>query len=272
MAITATYSIPIAFITNGIGGGETIKNLLFISYTPYWFVRTYLFLFLLSPMLNQYLNRIDFTQRVFFISVLAYMAVWMGTLRCDTSLAGGKNVINFFLIYSLGNTLRVYREKWITIRLTRLLSIYLILNLLLVVLWIKFRNNIIGDGIIRLSFWYCSPIIYINAILVFMIFGKLNFSSRCINYCASSVFAIYLIHCEPFVLNKVIAYGATAILNFTHAEDFSTLLLFGIYALAIVVICISIDKLLTPLWRLVSMMSDRLENRFQKMLIIENDR
>lgn len=188
----------------------------------------------------------------------------MGTLGCDDSLVGGKNVINFFLIYSLGNTLRIYQGKWEKISSIKLLLIYVSLNVTLVTLWMCLRNNILGEVIMRISFWYCSPLIYVNAILFFMIFAKMKFSSRRINYCASSVFAIYLIHCQPFILNNVIAEGANTILNITHAEEIKTLLLFGIYALVIVVLCILIDKLFTPLWKLITPMSCRLEHRIQK--------
>ena len=218
-------------------------------------------------MLNKYLNGISIIQRVIFIIVLAYMAIWMGTLRCDGSFAGGKNVINFFLIYTLGNTLRIYQDKWKRISATKLLLIYVLLNVIMVTLWMYFRNNILGEIIMRISFWYCSPFLYINAVLLFMIFGKMKFQSRWINYCASSVFAIYLLHCQPFMLNNVIAEGATAILNITHAEELQTLLLFGVYALVIVAVCILVDKLFTPLWRITTTLSRGLENRIRNLMI-----
>ena len=123
LVMAAVYCVPIAIITD-IPNGEgknIITDLFFISYTPYWFVRTYLFLFLLSPMLNKYLDNIGVFQRLVFIFVLAYMAVWMGTIQCDGSLEGGKNVVNFFLIYTIGNTLHVYQDKWKDISISKLL-------------------------------------------------------------------------------------------------------------------------------------------------------
>ena len=123
-------------------------------------------------MLNKYLNSISTIQRVVFIFILAYMAIWMGTHRCDGSFAGGKNVINFFLIYTLGNRLRIYQDKWKRINSTKLLLMYVLLNITLVSLWIYFRNNMLGEIIMRVSFWYCSPILYINAVLLFMLWGR----------------------------------------------------------------------------------------------------
>lgn len=247
-----------------------IMDLMFVSFTPYWFVRTYLFLFLLSPMLNKYLEDINIIHRVILITVLAYMAIWMGTIQCDGSLAGGKNIVNFFLIYTFGNTLRVYHEKWKDISIVKLLTTYIFLNVVLVTLWMYFRESVVGDAIKRISFWYCSPLLYVNAILLFMIFGRLKLTSQRVNFCASSVFAIYLLHCQPFILNNVISKGATAILNFTHAKEIQTILLFIIYATAIVVVCIAIDKLLTPLWALTSNLASRFEDKVTRVSQVKN--
>ena len=245
------------------GGKSLIMNLLFVSYTPYWFVRTYLYLYLLSPMLNKYLRDISLIQRIFLISVLTYMAIWMGTIQCDGSLAGGKNVINFFLIYTIGNTLRTYQNKWKDVSIAKILSSYILLNILLVSLWMCFRNGIVGEGIMRISFWYCSPLLYVNAILLFMVFGRMKFTSKHINYCASSVFAIYLLHCQPYILNNIISKGAYAILNLTDAKELQTIVLFAVYATTIVVVSIMIDKLLTLFWKIVSDLTSKIEERTQ---------
>lgn len=95
----------------------------------------------------------------------------------------------------------------------------------------------------------------------------MKFQRKWINYCASSVFAIYLLHCQPYILENVIAEGAAEILKITHAEELQKLLLFGVYGLVIVAVCIIVDKLFTPLWRISTTMSRKLEDIIRHIMI-----
>lgn len=53
-------SIAQDVVINGLGNslGGVFKLTFFISYTPFWFVRTYVFLYLFSPIINKFLEGI----------------------------------------------------------------------------------------------------------------------------------------------------------------------------------------------------------------------
>ena len=56
----ALYYLPLTIYGMIEQGGDfDIKQLLFISYSPYWFIKTYLYLYLFSPVLNNYLDKIN---------------------------------------------------------------------------------------------------------------------------------------------------------------------------------------------------------------------
>ena len=91
---------------------QFLKDCLFISHTPYWFIRTYLCLYLFSPVLNKYLENITAKNRFILIGVLFFISFYLGTSHGDPSLSDGKNLANFSLLYLLGNTLHAYEERW----------------------------------------------------------------------------------------------------------------------------------------------------------------
>lgn len=59
-------------------------------------MRTYLCLYLFSPVMNTYLRNIDMKKRVYLLVSLAFICIFLGTASmCDTALNDGKNLANF---------------------------------------------------------------------------------------------------------------------------------------------------------------------------------
>ena len=240
------YYLPLALYHDFRGGNilGVIKDLFVVSYPRYWFFRDYFFLFLFAPVLNYYLDKITPKQRIYLISVLAFMAIWVGSITLDD----GKNLTNFMLLYVVGNTLKVYGSKWRNVSYWKLLCFFLLLNVVVLAVWMITYDSKLSTLIWIASWPYCSPILYINAILLFMIFGKLNFRSKAVNWVASSVFAVYLIHYHPVILNDIIRPVADYILNICNYSPIAVIPLFFVYAIIIFVVCIMIDKIMQPIW------------------------
>ena len=94
-----------------------------------------------------------------------------------------------------------------------------------------------------------------------MILGKNHIQSKLVNYTASSMFAVYLIHCMPFLYNLVIPDCCRQyILPYSGnpAIEISLVLLLGL----IVMICsIAIDKALTPLWNVIAKAAAKIDTK-----------
>ena len=221
-----------------------IKTLLFFSYSPYWFIRTYFYLFLIAPLLNSYI--ISRERRLYLLLILGFMSVYMGWLMHDFSMIDGKNLVLFMFIYVLGDSLRYYKERIDKVRTVTLIMIYLILNAVLIYTYISFADNIVGKIIFEMSYPYCSPILILNASLLFLIFSRIHFSSRTINWLAGSVFAVYILHHQPLILYKLIQ----PCVLYVYRECTSPLFLLTILsfmALAILLLGIIVDKLFSPI-------------------------
>ena len=241
---------------------HTIRSLMFFSNSHFWFVKTYLYLLLVSPMINLWLKNATERQRWYMVAVFAFIACYMATSMGDKSLSTGKNLANFIYFYLVGNQLYYYRDKWMNIKTSHIVLCYIIFNVMILTLGYYMYGNIVGKMIKWLSFPYGSPLILVGAIMFFMIIGKQHIQSRFINYVAASSLAIYLIHGSrpylPMLHGEVCGYlqGVTD----------NNLYLFGsymVYTLIVITACVVIDKCLTPVWNIINYTGKRLQERIE---------
>lgn len=255
ISMVAFYFLPIALLTDISNSGgvnkQILKDCLFFSHTPYWFIRTYFCLYLFSPVLNKYLMDITRWNRLVLIITLSFISIYLGTSEGDPSVADGKNLANFSLLYVLGNTLHHYEKEFKKWSNRILIPIYLVLNLTLILGYCFFADTLIAKIIWKISFPYCSPILIINAMLFFIIVTKYQIQSKIINYVASSMFAVYLIHCQPFIekniTGSIMAWVLTLTDNIFYISAITILL-----GMCIIAVCVMIDKCLSPLWMRIS--------------------
>lgn len=113
----------------------------------------------------------------------------------------------------------------------------------------------IASIIYRWGWGYNSPLLIINAILLFMIFTKLTIKAKLISVVAKSVFPIYLIHSN---------LNVQKLLWPLIQESFNTdnLILRNVaLTICIMMLCVAIDKNLAPIY---SEISFYLINKLQK--------
>lgn len=230
-------------------------------------MRTYLCLYLFSPVVNAYLRNIDMKRRVYLLASLAFICIYLGTVSlCDTALNDGKNLANFVFLYVVGNTLHTYERKWRQWLTKTILCFYLLLNLVLVASYIFFKNSIIGTIIFHFSFPYCSPILLLNALLFLILIAKHPFKSKFINYIGSSVLAIYLIHCSPIVLYDIIELMAEYFMS-VLSNEFVFVLCAMLLALCVSAICIIVDKMLSPLWECFTKWGNIVDSKIEQVYL-----
>lgn len=243
---------------------HTIRSLMFFSNSHFWFVKTYLFLFLVSPMINLWLKKATERQRWYMVAVFAFIACYMATSKGDDSLSNGKNLTNFIYFYLVGNQLYYYKDKWMKIKTSHLLLCYVVFNMAILTLEYFMYGNIVGKMTKILSFPYSSPLILIGAVMFFMIIGKQHIQSRFINYVAASSLAIYLIHgSRPYLpaLHGIVCGYLQGVIG-------NNLLLLGsyiIYTLVVITACVCIDKGLTPVWNVINHTGGRLQEKIDNI-------
>ena len=125
-----------------------------------------------------------------------------------------------------------------------LFSGYMILNIAVMAMYYWSGGNQI---MYRLFFEYCGAGLIFNAVLLFVLFGKLHISNAWINSIAASMFTVYVIHEEPIVC-KLINKIRHGVLCYVDSSPINVIMFMACYALVIMFVCICIDKILTPVW------------------------
>lgn len=173
-------------LVGGVNLHGAICGLLPISHNYYyWFASCYIFLMLLSPLINKGLDELNRKQYLWVVVSLIYMNCISGWLFRNSSInSSGFTTMQLIFMYVIGHGCQ--RLK-ITMRIGMkpLILIYLITSVL----------SIIQGQIpyIRGLGLYNNPLNILKSIAIFCIFLKFNFHSKWVNQVAKCVFACYLI-------------------------------------------------------------------------------
>ena len=183
-----------------------------------WFIPVYIGLMLLSPILNTFVTRTGEKNLLGVIVALLLMQSVFGWGIDHLKVSAGYSLFSFILLYLIGQYIRLYPETFATKGKTSLyLGIYLgiaLLNALipylastLPLLFPSAPRNLGNNGTITaLTLAYSSPLNIIGAVCLFITFSRLKIQSHLINWVASSVLAVYLIHCNEHLIHHFIAF------------------------------------------------------------------
>lgn len=222
-----------------LGGVETNwKDFLPFSTSPWWFMKNYLLLLLIAPILERYMD--DCTHRDFYamLGIAAFVSVYMGWfMHVPLYDNHGYDIFNFILLYIIGHWLKL--EDGFTVKVKTDVKIPLAVFLLCCAL--RYKVQPIGG----VDWWdYSSPINIIMAISVFCIFQKIRVPEklrRFVMFFSSSAISMYLVTDFPDLrplLIQPLAYGMVT--TTSMAGQFVWILIFMLVCFAV---CCIVDKL-----------------------------
>lgn len=251
IAMVLVYSLPwmIVGIKNASSWHDVLHSFMFISRTDYWFVRTYIGLYLISPLVNVYFDRSSIKGKWYMLLVTGLVSIYLGNFTKYNLYLDGKNLVNFVFLYQIGQLLFLYSNRWRSFKLWKLLLVYVSQNLFLVVGYYFSIDTVSEDYIWRLSFPYNSPLLIVNSILLFIIVNHRSFNSKLVNHLAEGAFAIYLIHGSVPLALDFQRDIVSDVFAFTGNYGASVALLVAM-ALAVMLLCLVINQLLSPIWML----------------------
>lgn len=233
-----------------------------IPHLSYWFVRQYLALMILSPILNAGLRNLD--ERT--LRMILLLSIFFFILPLSSpSYNSGKNVYIFILLYSVGFYLRNYLKHKIPFYIC--IIIYLVLSILILFETMVLHKLGLNAGVDTLSYSYDNILIVLSAIFLFLAFANITFNSKLVNNIAKSSFFVYIIHENPNLSS-----GENSIYKILEVASWNDSVYFVIYILImtqlVFFVCIFIDKLRLTLFGnfdyLGSMIECRLLNIFHQ--------
>lgn len=164
--------------------------LLPISFSPWWFMKVYILLALIAPILNTYIKNVTAKNFYITISVFSFISVYLGWFHhIPMYYHHGYDLFNFIQLYLLGRWLK--RDDAIVKNLKK--SILLPICIFIVCCIIRYKVQPI-----TCVEWtdYSSPLNLLMAISVFCLFLQIRVSSlfaKPVVFLSTSAVAVYLI-------------------------------------------------------------------------------
>jgi len=222
-----------------------------------WFVASYIGLYILAPVLNEYVanasvKKIAFTLGAFF----AFELLWGNTLSVGF-IQGGYSAFSFIGIYILAGMLRKMQLKVSGCKILGLLLSATFINVVAYIVAVRLNLVPVRD----MLFNYINPLVIISAACLLLLFDKFTPPShqavyqRIVASVAPSCFAVYLLHVgTSFALSS---YMDGAALIYNHTVGIMTFVAMLGYVLCVFMLAVLADqprkwlwtKLLLPVFR-----------------------
>ena len=185
---------------------------LFMFDRPFWFIKAYIGLMILSPVINTFVKYAD--RKAVEIVLFAYFvfqtlyawltngAWFLFTGYCITSLSAIYLLARYIRVYWNDNHTELTDKSRLSIMVNKcggnctFLYAYLLIAIMNTVLYIACSYvPTIGSYFCPITVYYTNPFIILQSISLFMFFLGLNIStSKIINWIAASSFAVFILH------------------------------------------------------------------------------
>ena len=195
------YGFVIFLVVSIISGAvawKGLKEMVLLS-GSLWFIKSYFLLYLLSPVLNAFVEKADEKQfQAVLVAFFIFQSVW-GWTNTAEEFNFGLSVVFFIFMYLLARYMRLYckvitsRSKYVY------LGVYILSALIIAgMLFIKHYYGIIPLTEHMLMSYIC-PFMVLCSVSLFLFFSKLQFKSRVVNWISASCLSVYLIHANALV-------------------------------------------------------------------------
>ena len=230
-------------VTSTIPQGSVL-TLLMLHEGDYWFVKTYIALYLLSPILNSFVQSASRRQmELTLLSLFLFQWVFGWVFEATNWLRAGYSLPSFACLYLLARYMNVHRPRFTRFSLRTDLAIYLGLCSCVTLAFFFLKRYFNLGGVLM---FYNSPTTIVAATFLLLFFSKLRLHSRLVNWLAVSALAIYLTHSNTFLYT----YYDGSIVKWHDTLSRPVFLLYAALMIASVfIVSILIDKVRLFLWR-----------------------
>lgn len=207
------YSVAVYLVVVGLGIvdwslGYFLERFecLFAIEKSWGFAVSYVLLYFCAPMLNALSEKSTSKELLTFILVF-FIAI---NFICLPDI-----IFTYVLIYLIGRLLRktnIVEKKipaWKVFWIATILIFFSVYIILYKGLGIRNASTAASLPIGFIGYSYSAPLVIIQSVFLFLAFAKMSFTSKVVNWCASSCFAIFLIHMHP-TIKEIGYYSYTA--------------------------------------------------------------
>lgn len=244
---------------------DYLKSILFYNFSALWYIQCYIIVYLLSPFLNKFVECADRqVLKKLIIVLLLCFSIFPFLSSNLTFNTNGFTVYQYIMLYFVGAYIRKYNLNHDFLKSFNKSQKQLIYFCIFIFSWLinvmlyYFANylsqldsnilNFIGNNLIVYKYYYSNPLVIIQSISLFMLFGTFKFTNKFINYIASLVLGVYIIHETDVVKNNLYNWlGLNDSIGFVKVIIIKIVL----FTIIIFVVCILIEIIRKLLFKLI---------------------
>ncbi len=213
--------------------------------TFYWFVTSYVGLYIVSPILNAFIEKASKRQYTYVLIAFFLFQTIFGWRNSAPYFQRGYSAFSFIGLYLLARYVKLFYYQSIN-KLTGGVLYVLSVSANTIFFFLMVRFNIPIDPYV-----YVSPIVIIGALGLLLFFSRIKIgTNKYINFIAKSAFAAYLLHQNP---NLFLPYFKPLIQYiFNSSSGFECLAIIASTLVGIFFISILIDQPRKWLWTKIS--------------------
>lgn len=171
------------------------------SYEGFWFVWAYLILYVISPVLNAFVEKATRREMEWLLLAVFLMDFVNVFTKIPSDFNFGYSSLHFIAIYLLARYLRLYNPLASLCR-RQLLGGYLAATALctgIIFAAAMWWGNPWLNNLEQQLTVYNSPLVVLAAVFLLLYFSKLQFQNRIVNWLAAGSFNVYLVHQNLFL-------------------------------------------------------------------------
>lgn len=216
----------------------------------WWFVSCYIILYLLSPLINRFVehtNKVEFIVSFIFLTIVnLYFSFYRQSIYCNTEgFPTGYTVLQFVYMYFIGRYLRIYGLSFSTKKLVwgNLIS-YIVLSVVIGLIDYGCVFGILPHHPLTTISGYNHPFVILSSIAFFLLATTWNVKSSFINYLAQSCLPLFLLHSNCYFGGEIYEKIAN-VYNSTPPYVFAILITASLIIYALTVLAIDQVRLWT---------------------------
>lgn len=212
-----------------------------------WFVKAYLALMILAPVLNAFVDRASRKQMETVLIAFFIFQTIFSFRGAAEFIQADYSTFSFIGLYLLARYMRIYRHNIPTPHLVGIFIGSVLANAAVFSADVYFRTDF-ATGI---CMSYANPLVIIGAMILTILFSRLDLgTNKVINYISGSCFAVYLLHCSSWLFEPV--YCATVARIYISSHGILCVAYIALFIISVFVLAVLLDQPRRLLWHFIT--------------------
>lgn len=213
-----------------------------------WFIKSYIGLYILSPVLNAFVEYCSQKQqKLFLVSFFSFQTIYGWLTNSAVFFEDGYSTMSFIGLYMLARYAKLYLKEYQCKGFMTHFLLYCMASLTTTsIYWFNNWLSVPNGGLI-LS--YISPTIIVASVSLLLAFNCLNIYSKFINWLGASSFAVFLLHTNPNIGEKY--FKPLVLYIYDNTSGPICIVYIFVFLCAVFILAVIIDQLRIVMWKML---------------------